>query len=94
MRVLPALADAGVAHQWVGYYEMTPDAHPVLGPTPGLPGLILANGFSGHGFQQAPIVGQLVAEWVVDGAAHSVDVSALGLDRFAAGRQLAEHRVV
>ncbi len=92
--VLPELEGASVAHQWIGYYEMTPDAHPVLGPVAGVPGLFLANGFSGHGFQHAPIVGKLLAEWICDGAARSVDVSALGLERFAEGKPLREARVV
>jgi len=94
IRVLPALAEAAVVAEWTGYYEMTPDAHPVLGPVSGLGGLWLANGFSGHGFQQAPIVGKLLAEWIVEGAPRTVDVSSLTLDRFAAGQLLAEAQVV
>jgi sarcosine oxidase subunit beta len=61
----------------------TPDRHPIVGRVPGLEGLLLANGFSGHGFQHAPIVGKLLAEIVVEGTARTVDVSSLGLDRFA-----------
>jgi len=94
IEVLPALENAAIAHSWVGLYEMTPDRHPVIGPVPGLHGLILANGFSGHGFQHAPIVGKLVAEIVVDGSARTVDISSLGLDRFAAGRLVGEAHVV
>jgi sarcosine oxidase subunit beta len=92
IRILPALEDAAIAHSWVGLYEMT--RHPIIGPVPGLAGLLLANGFSGHGFQHAPIVGKLIAEIVVDGVATSVDVSSLGLDRFAAGRLVGEAHVV
>ncbi len=92
--VLPALAEADLANRWVGLYEMTPDHHPIIGPVDGLAGLLLANGFSGHGFQHAPIVGKLLAEIVVDGAAHTVDVSSLGLDRFAGGRLADEVHVV
>ena len=92
--VLPALADASIAHSWCGLYEMTPDRHPILGAVAGLDGLYLANGFSGHGFQHAPIVGQLLAELIVEGRAHTVDVSALGLERFAAGRPIGETHVV
>ena len=94
LRVLPALADAAIAHRWVGLYEMTPDRHPIIGPAPGVDGLLLANGFSGHGFQHAPIVGQLLAEIVVDGAAHTVDIGSLGLDRFATGDLVGEVHVV
>jgi sarcosine oxidase subunit beta len=94
VRILPALAEASIAHSWCGLYEMTPDRHPILGAVPGLDGLYLANGFSGHGFQHAPIVGKLLAEMIVEGQAHTVDVSSLGLDRFAAGRPIGETHVV
>lgn len=94
VRILPALAEASIAHSWCGLYEMTPDRHPILGAVPGLSGLYLANGFSGHGFQHAPIVGKLLAEMIVEGQAHTVDVSTLGLDRFAAGRPIGETHVV
>jgi len=72
---------------------MTPDRHPILGRVPGVDGLLLADGFSGHGFQHAPIVGKLLAEIVVDGAARTVDISSLGLDRFAS-ETVAEGHVV
>ena len=94
IRVLPALEDAAIAHSWVGLYEMTPDRHPILGPVPGVAGLLLANGFSGHGFQHAPIAGKLLAEILVEGRARTVDISSLGLDRFAAGRLVGEVHVV
>jgi sarcosine oxidase subunit beta len=94
VRVFPPLADAGVESTWAGLYEMTPDGHPVIGEAPGLAGLYLANGFSGHGFQHAPIVGRLTAEMVVDGSASSVDVSGLGLERFATGELVREAHVV
>ena len=92
--LFPPLEEADVRHRWAGLYEMTPDRHPIIGEAPGVGGFYLANGFSGHGFQHAPIVGKLLGEMVVDGAARTVDVSALGLGRFAAGRVVAEHRVV
>ncbi len=56
-------------HAWVGLYEMTPDRHPIIGEAPGVAGFYLANGFSGHGFQHAPVVGKLIAELIVQGAA-------------------------
>jgi sarcosine oxidase subunit beta len=90
----PPLAEASVKHSWVGLYEMTPDRHPVIGPAPGVTGLLLANGFSGHGFQHAPVVGKLLAELVVKGTARTVDVSGLGLERFASGELVPEGHVV
>lgn len=94
VRVFPPLEEAGLRSRWCGLYEMTPDRHPVIGEAPGATGFYLANGFSGHGFQHAPIVGKLLAEIIVEGAARTVDVSSLGLDRFTAGRVVPEHHVV
>jgi sarcosine oxidase subunit beta len=93
VEVFPPLAEAGVRSSWAGLYEMTPDRHPVLGPTP-VAGLFLAAGFSGHGFQHGPVVGKLLAEMIVDGAARTVDVSALSLERFARGDLIREGHVV
>ena len=93
VRVFPPIERAGVANMWAGLYEMTPDRHPIVGPAP-VAGLFLANGFSGHGFQHAPIVGKLLAELIVEGRAHTVDISSLGVDRFERGDLIVEDRVV
>ena len=92
--VFPPIEAASIEHSWVGLYEMTPDRHPILGPAPGLEGFYLANGFSGHGFQHAPVVGKLLAEMIVGGGARTVDVSNLGLERFARGELVLEGHVV
>lgn len=94
VRVFPPLEEAGLERTWAGLYEMTPDRHPVLGPVSGVEGFYLANGFSGHGFQHAPIVGRLLAEMIGEGEARTVDVSSLGLERFGRGRLLDEGQVV
>lgn len=94
MAVFPPIEHAGIARTWAGLYEMTPDRHPIIGAAPGLPGFLLANGFSGHGFQHAPIVGKLLAELVVDGRTSTVDVSPLSAERFQAGRGVVEGHVV
>lgn len=94
VRVFPPLEEAAIEHSWVGLYEMTPDRHPIIGEAPGVAGLFLANGFSGHGFQHAPVVGKLLAELIVEGAARTVDVSALGLERYSAGELVREGHVV
>jgi sarcosine oxidase subunit beta len=92
IRVLPPLEEAGVRSSWVGLYEMTPDRHPILGEAPGVKGLFLATGFSGHGFQHAPVVGKLLAEMILEGEAKTVDVSSLGLERFdQAGVKIETH---
>ncbi|HEX2088724.1 MAG TPA: FAD-binding oxidoreductase [Actinomycetota bacterium] len=94
VRVLPSLEEAGVRSSWVGLYEMTPDRHPILGEAPDREGLFLATGFSGHGFQHAPVVGKLLAEMIVRGEARSLDVSSLGLDRFAESGVKVETHVI
>src|SRR3990172_6741673 len=94
LRVFPPLEAASVEHSWVGLYEMTPDRHPILGQAPGLQGFYLANGFSGHGFQHAPVGGRLLAEMIVEAGARTVDVSSLGLERFARGELVPEGHVV
>ena len=79
---VPALESAEIANGWAGLYETTPDHNAVIGPPADVAGFMLANGFSGHGFMQAPAVGQLVAEWIVDGRP-SIDLHPLRLERFA-----------
>lgn len=92
--IFPPLGEASIEHSWVGLYEMTPDRHPIIGEAPGVGGLFLANGFSGHGFQHAPVVGKLLAELIVEGEATTVDISALGLERFVSGHLVREGHVV
>lgn len=94
LRVFPPIERAGIARTWAGLYEMTPDRHPILGPAPGVEGFLLANGFSGHGFQHAPVVGKLLAELVVDGRATTVDIAGLSASRFASGEVVVEGHVV
>jgi sarcosine oxidase subunit beta len=63
-------------------YGITPDWHPILDRLPGLQGAYCAVGFSGHGFKMSPIVGQLMAELIVDGQATALDIAPLRLARF------------
>ena len=75
-----------------GLYDVTPDHQPILGPVPGLEGLFLAAGFSGHGFMIAPAVARILAGAVEGGRDETVDV--LGLERFAEGRLVPEPQLV
>ncbi len=77
---------------WWGYYEVTPDQNPILGFVE--EGLLVAAGFSGHGVQQAAMVGRLMAEEVVHGQAQSLDIRPFRLDRFREGRFLKEQGIV
>ena len=80
-----------VRRGWSGLYAVTPDHHPIVEET--VPGFVNAVGFSGHGFQQAPATGRIVAELVCDGEPSLVDVSGLDAARFEDGRTVAERNV-
>jgi sarcosine oxidase subunit beta len=90
---LPLLETAGLASRLAGLYEVTPDAHPILGKTP-VEGYYIVTGFSGHGFMHGPISGKLMSEIILDGKASSLDVSMLDLARFGEGRLIHEYNVV
>jgi sarcosine oxidase, subunit beta len=95
VRRLPLLEQAGLASHWAGLYEMTPDAHPLVGRQAPFDNVFVAAGFSGHGFMQGPIVGKLLAEVILDGQARTLDISALNPARFADGSSSArEYNVV
>ncbi len=94
LRIYPALAGSSLRRSWTGLYEMSPDAHPILGSAGQVPNLYLANGFSGHGFQHAPVAGKLVAEEIIHGRAGTIDISRLRLDRFHGGEPAAELSVI
>jgi sarcosine oxidase subunit beta len=76
---LPAMANARFARGHTGVYDLTPNARPIISRVPGIAGLIVAAGFGANGFALAPAIGACVAEMVSDGAASTVDVSALSL---------------
>ena len=83
----PAFDDLEIAARWSCYYEMTPDDHPIVGRIPGVDGLYVAAGFSGHGFMHSPATAQLVVEEMLDGKARTLDISDLSIERFRTGRR-------
>ncbi len=87
---VPILEKARIARGWAGLYEISPDCHAILGKIPEVGGFILANGFSGHGFQHSPAVGQVIAELVLDGKANTIDISSLSIERFKKGDLILE----
>jgi sarcosine oxidase subunit beta len=91
---MPALEKAGLLSHWAGLYEVTPDAHPILGRIPTVEGFYAMAGFSGHGFMHGPMVGLLMAEEILDGHAHAVDIAPFRYDRFLAGELHPEYNVV
>ena len=82
-RRMPAMAGATLLSGHAGLYDMTPDAHPIIGPAPGLEGLFLCVGFSGAGFKKGPAIGEALAERIVAGRASFVDLAPFRLERFA-----------
>jgi sarcosine oxidase, subunit beta len=93
IELMPLLEQAGLQSHCAGLYENTPDAHPIYGKT-ALPGFYVCAGFSGHGFMHGPVSGLLMAEIILDGQSHTVDVSMLDLARFSEGRLIQEYNVV
>ena len=81
---VPGMSDAGFVRGWSGLLTVTPDWHPVIDRVPGIDGLYVAAGFSGHGFKMAPAVGRAMAE-VVLGLDQAIDTGRLRLSRFADG---------
>jgi sarcosine oxidase subunit beta len=92
-RRLPVLADLPVQTSWWGWYDVSPDWNALVGESPDVSRFLYATGFSGHGFQQAPAVGEYLAELVV-GQEPTLDLSAFSAERFASGTQRPETFVV
>ena len=91
---LPLLADAEIVAEWAGLYEVTPDDQPILGRIPQVSGLLACAGFSGHGLMHGPAAGLLMAEEILDGKAHTIDIDALRWSRFESGVGAGEYNVV
>jgi len=88
------LQHAGTSSRWAGLYEVSPDAHPILGKVPEIEGLYAIIGFSGHGFMHGPACGLLLSEEILDGKAHTLDVTSLRFGRFREGEPILEYNVV
>lgn len=83
----PAYDTAGLASSWTGVYDVTPDWNPVLGRLPGVQGLVVGYGFSGHGFKLSPTVGRVLAQEALN-LPTDVPLQAYSIDRFASGALL------
>jgi sarcosine oxidase subunit beta len=90
-RRYPPAAGVGIERGWAGLYDMTPDAHPIIGRVS--QSVYAACGFSGHGFMQSPAVGRAVAAELLTGSA-PLDLSPYRLDRFGAGAGFPEEVVL
>jgi sarcosine oxidase subunit beta len=92
-RRLPAIVDLPVQSSWWGWYDVSPDWNALVGEAVEPARFFYATGFSGHGFQQAPAVGEHLAELVL-GRPPTIDLSAFAVDRFAGGAARPETFVV
>jgi sarcosine oxidase, subunit beta len=92
-RRLPVLAERPVTSSWSGFYEMSPDHNAIVGESAEPGRFLYATGFSGHGFQQAPAVGEHLAERIV-GREPTLDLTPFALDRFARSEVREEQFVI
>ena len=83
----PAYETAGIASSWTGVYDVTPDWNPVLGALPGIEGLVVGYGFSGHGFKLSPTVGKILAQAAL-GLPTEVSLKPYSIERFSTGQLL------
>lgn len=79
--VIPAFAEASIEAVWAGLIDLTPDALPVIDAPPQVEGLVVAMGFSGHGFCLGPITGKILAG-LVQGRPTGLDIAPFQLARF------------
>ncbi|WP_408607135.1 NAD(P)/FAD-dependent oxidoreductase [Actinokineospora bangkokensis] len=89
----PALLDVGLVDGWAGLYEVTPDHNALIGRSTTTPNALYATGFSGHGFLQAPAVGEVLRDLHL-GRDPAVDTGPLSADRFRGGTARPESHVV
>jgi Glycine/D-amino acid oxidases (deaminating) len=92
--LLPFLSLVNIERYWMGYYDMTPDHHPIYGSVEPYSNLYVATGFSGHGMMMAPATGIIIADWVLEGKPRISIANNLTLTRFREGKLVKELAVV
>ena len=91
----PGFDQVRLLDSWAGHYEVnTLDHNAIVGPHPTITNLLFANGFSGHGLQQAPAVGRGLAEWICRGRYETLDLAPLDYGRIVRNEPIRELNVV
>lgn len=90
---VPQLEEAEISRAWGGLYESSPDHRAIIGPAPGVMGLVFVNGFSGHGLMHAPAAGMVAAD-IVAGIEPRIDTSGFSPERFSKGALSLEKNVI
>jgi sarcosine oxidase subunit beta len=90
---MPVLSSIKLMRQWAGFYVVSPDHHPILGPTE-IRNFVLGCGYSGHGFMLGPIVGKLLASYVINSSFFLEEANKLTLERFKLGKLIQERAVI
>jgi len=92
---IPQFEAIRLKNSWAGHYAYnTLDQNAIIGPHSNVTNFIFVNGFSGHGFQQAPAMGRGVSEFITYGEYRSIDLSAFGYDRIEKGEKFVEKAVI
>lgn len=92
-RACPVLGKVKVLRQWAGCYDLTPDQNPIVGEVDEVEGFYQASGFMGHGFMMAPVMGKLVAQYILDPKPLPM-FERWNLRRYREGRLLSEAMII
>ncbi len=92
-RYFPQILGINLLRVWIGYYEVTPDHHPIVGGVPHIENLVTATGFSGHGYMMAPVIGEELKNIILEGKPRIPETKELRLERFEEGKLLKESAI-
>lgn len=92
-RLLPELSNVSILRHWVGFYDITPDTNPIMGPLLKWCNFYQLSGFMGHGFMMAPAVGRRYAEWLMFGK-HDDWFKRFSVNRFERGELKTECMII
>ncbi len=94
LQLFPWMKELRILRYWTGYYVVSPDSHPILGPIEDYEGLYVAAGYSGHGFMMGPIVGELLSEWMIKDKVSIPQAERLTIERIREGKLIHEKAVI